>query len=31
MAEDVEELVEDWCKWLDNKNVFKSPFFQITK
>lgn len=25
----VEELVEDWIKWIDNKNIGKSPFFKI--
>lgn len=26
---DVEELVEDWIKWVEDKNIVKSPFFQI--
>lgn len=28
-VEDVEDLVEDWVKWLNDENVGKSPFFQL--
>jgi len=26
LVEDVEELVEDWGNWIDDKNIGKSPF-----
>jgi hypothetical protein len=29
VVEDVEDLVEDWVKFIENKNIGKSPFFQI--
>jgi len=29
VVEDVEDLVEDWCKFIENKNIGKSPFFRI--
>ena len=29
VVEDVEDLVEDWGKWIDNKNHTESPFDQI--
>lgn len=29
VVEDVEDLVEDWVKFIDNKNIGKSPFFRI--
>jgi hypothetical protein len=29
VVEDVENLVEDWVKFIDDKNIGKSPFFRI--
>lgn len=29
LVEDVEDLVEDWEKWVKDENIGKSPFFQI--
>ena len=29
LVEDVEELIEDWEKFLNDANIGKSPFFQI--
>jgi hypothetical protein len=28
-VEDVEDLIEDWGKFIDDKNIGKSPFFRI--
>ena len=28
-VEDVEDLVEDWVKFIDNRNIGKSPFYRI--
>ena len=29
LVEDVEDLVEDWAKFLNDKNIGKNPFFLI--
>jgi hypothetical protein len=29
VVEDVEDLIEDWSKWIDDENMGKNPFHQL--